>query len=282
MGTAVFFRDDDVGELTPELRTIVELLIAERIPCNYLVIPRFVTLECADYMRRRRREHPDLVVLNQHGYLHEQIIRGTHDYSEFAGGRPYAEQVAAIAEGRRILEQLLGEDFSADVFTPPCHKYDGNTLRAIRACGFSVFSAGVRADLPARAYYEMGRALGRITLLGQRVSYHGARDPSNGLVDLSTAINVDEDFDRQGNRITKSAADLEAEWHRAREIYPAVGVLLHHQQYGTTEKVETLRALIQTIKRAPDVSFRTIESLAQDLGADLRSRTPQRAAAAPA
>ena len=43
MGTTVFFRDDDIGALTAPTRTLVELLAEERIPCNYLVIPRYVT-----------------------------------------------------------------------------------------------------------------------------------------------------------------------------------------------------------------------------------------------
>jgi hypothetical protein len=269
--TTVFFRDDDIGELNAPVRTLVELLLEERVPCNYLVIPRYLNAEAAAYMRGKRRANPGLIELNQHGYLHEQIINGAHDYSEFAGGRPYEEQRQAIAEGKRVLEEMLGDDFGPDVFTPPCHKYDTNTLRALAACGFSVFSAGVKADRAARAYYDLGRALKKVILFGQRVSYHGAKDPETGMVDLSTSINIDEDFDRAGNRILKRFDDLVLEWERAKSCYPIVGVLLHHGQYETSEKADTLRKLVRHIKADASVELKTIEQIASSLGATCSS-----------
>ncbi|MCK6547585.1 DUF2334 domain-containing protein [Myxococcota bacterium] len=274
MGTTVFFRDDDIGALTAPTRTLVELLAEERVPCNYLVIPRYVTREAAKYMIELRRAHPGLVELNQHGYLHEQVIRGVHDYSEFAGGRPYAEQRAAILEGRKILEDLLGDDFSPDVFTPPSHKYDGNTLRALKDAGFTVFSSGVRPDLKARIYYGVGHALSRVTLLGQRVSWHGTRDPETGLVDLSTCINVDEEFDRQGNRKLKRFPELRAEYEHAKTVHSIVGILVHHGQYTSPDKADTLRELVRYVKADPGVELVTIETAAERLGATIRRRHP--------
>jgi hypothetical protein len=127
MGTTVFFRDDDVGGLSQALRNVVEVLIEERVPCNYQVVPMYLNAEAAAYMKKQRQAHPDLVVLNQHGYRHEDHRNGALTYEEFGGHRPFDDQLAAIGEGRRMLVEMLGSDFNGDVFTPPCHKYDEAT-----------------------------------------------------------------------------------------------------------------------------------------------------------
>ena len=37
--TRVFIRDDDVGPWSTALRAVVSLLLEEKIPCNYQVVP---------------------------------------------------------------------------------------------------------------------------------------------------------------------------------------------------------------------------------------------------
>jgi hypothetical protein len=269
--TTVFFRDDDVGELTPSLRAIVELLIDERIPCNYAVVPSLLTEEAARYMRDAKKQHPTLVYLNQHGFLHQQIIEGRFDYAEFDGDRPYREQYDAIAEGRRVLIDMLGDDFDPDVFCPPCHKYDATTLRALAATGFRVLSAGVYSQRSARMYYDVGRVLSRVHFLGRRVSYHEGRKTPHGLLEISTAINVDEDYGDDGRRREKNYAELVEELVRAREQYRYVGVLLHHQTYeDAPARLNILKEFVHTLRRDPTIQFSAIEPIAAQLGAPVR------------
>lgn len=260
--TTVFFRDDDVGRLSAGLRAVLQLLVAEGIPCNYRVVPSFLDEEAAGYLRELQSRHPDRIVLNQHGHRHEQQLAGRLVYSEFAGNRPYADQYRDIAEGRARLQTLLGASFDASIFTPPCHKYDEQTLRALHALGFSVLSAGVKLDLAARSFYAIGRALGRIVWLGQRVSYHGGRSLAPPLADVSVCIDVDEDKDAAGARIEKDSARLVAEFERARRRTPWVGVMLHHELYTAPARVETLRAFIRHLKADPGVAFATIGAIA--------------------
>jgi hypothetical protein len=240
----------------------VELLVAEGVPCNYQVVPSFVDEEAARYLRELQARHPEWIVLNQHGNRHEQQLGGQRVYSEFAGGRPYADQHRAIAEGRERLRSLLGASFDASIFTPPCHKYDAQTLRALHALGFTVLSAGVKLDLPARIFYASGRALGRIVWLGQRVSYHGGRSPTPPLADVSVCIDVDEEKDAQGARVEKDAERLFAEFERARQRTACVGVMLHHELYAAPAKVETLRGFVRRLKAEPGVAFATIGAIA--------------------
>lgn len=261
--TRVFFRDDDVGELAQPLRDVVELLVEEEVPCNYQVVPKYLDAAGASYMMDAQREHPALVILNQHGLRHEQTIDGEHRYSEFDGHRAYEEQRHDIAQGLEILHDTLGECFDSSTFTPPCHKYDDATVQVLSELGFSILSAGVKIDPVSAIYYAVGRTLGRVSLLGKRVSYHGRRTPNGLLAEVSVCIDVDEDVDSAGNKIEKSVDDLWDEFEACRMRLPEVGVMLHHGKCEG-QRVATLREFVGRLKADPGVEFRTINELARE------------------
>jgi predicted deacetylase len=263
----VFFRDDDVGVLGDPLRSVMELLLEEGIPCNYQVVPLQLDDAACDYARAMQGAHPDLVFFNQHGLRHEQEIRGEHRWSEFDGARPYEEQHRDIARGRRLLEERLGASFDGRIFTPPCHKYDEATLRALGELGFEILSAGVKLDPASQLYYRMGSALGKVSLLGKRVSYHTALVPrlteTGRLAEVSVCIDVDEDVDTRGEKIEKSADALWREFETCSGRSSVVGVMLHHGRYTGPEKVDTLRSFVRRLKEHPRVRFRNIQDIAQ-------------------
>ncbi len=259
--TKVFFRDDDVGELTQPLRTVVELLVDEGVPCSYQVVPSFLTDDAAAWMCDVRAHHPELVFLNQHGFRHEQTIGGERRYSEFDGGRPRDEQKRDIEQGCAMLRERLGEHFDAHVFTPPCHKYDDNTVRVLGELGFRVLSAGVKVDAMSRLYYGAGHLLGRVSLLGKRVSYHGRATPVQGVSEVSVCIDVDEGVDAGGNKLEKSCDELWAEFEVCRARLSVVGVMLHHQECEGP-RPETLQAFVQRLKADPSVDFATLDAVA--------------------
>lgn len=263
--TTVFFRDDDVGARVEPLARVAELLLEAEIPCSYQVVPTLLSDDTARFARELKRSSPGLVFLNQHGLRHEQRLGGERVWSEFAGGRSYDAQHADIAAGRRLLEERLGPELDADVFTPPCHKYDAQTLRALAALGFTVLSAGVRTDRLSRLYYAAGRALGRVSLLGARVSYHGAATPVAGLAEVSCCIDVDEDQDAAGNKLVKDAERLGAEFAAARAVLPVVGVMLHHERYQEPGRLETLRRFVAALREDPAVRFAPLPAIAAAL-----------------
>src|SRR5687768_10436337 len=117
----VFFRDDDVGELTEQLQWLVDLFLDRRLPVSYQVVPMLLSRETASYMKARQASTPRLIRMNQHGLKHSQLIKGKHYWSEFAGHRPYADQLTDIQLGKRILEDSLGDSFDSSLFTPPQH-----------------------------------------------------------------------------------------------------------------------------------------------------------------
>src|SRR5262249_18317139 len=78
---SVFIRVDDVTDVTPGLRVVVAMLLRAGIAANYAVIPKTLTKAAVDYMKELRQRHPGLIELNQHGFCHEQMIRGRHRWS---------------------------------------------------------------------------------------------------------------------------------------------------------------------------------------------------------
>jgi len=262
---SVFVRVDDVTDLTPGLRAVVATLLRMGIAANYAVIPKSLTEAAADYLRELRRRHPGLIELNQHGLCHEQVIRGRHHWSEFAGRRPYAEQAAAIAQGRSILIRMLQDDFGGTVFVPPSHKYDENTLEAVEACGFTILSAACYSSPWARLYYACGARLHAITLLRHRVSYHCRTIPHHHLLEVSVAIDVDMEQRWNGTYRVKTAPRLTDEFERGRSCQPVVGIMLHHEMYTDATKLRTLNTFLESLRRDPSIEFKTIEAIGDSL-----------------
>ena len=239
----------------------MELLVEEEVPCSYQVVPALLDREAAAYLCKIQARHADLIQLNQHGNRHEQILAGQQVYSEFAGNRPLVEQQREIEEGRRRLENLLGSAFDPTLFTPPCHKYDAATVTVLDTLGFRILSAGVKADSLSQLYYGLGARLGRIAFLGKRVSYHGRPVASSKLVELSVCVDVDEDQDRDGNRIEKDSDRLWTEFSACRRRLAVVGIMLHHQCYDRPQKIDWLRTFVRRLKIEPGVILSSIPAI---------------------
>jgi len=263
-GRTVFFRDDDVDELNDELVEVVDFFVREGIPVNYQVVPGKLQDDACEFILEKRRVHPELIRLNQHGYMHEHVNRGVHTWFEYSGNRSYEDQFESIRCGQRILRERFGSCFDDRVFTPPGHKYDENTLRALEALGFQILSASSYTSPQARLYYGFGQLLGRTTLLGKRISYNGRRLPGHQLREVSVALDVDMSKDRHGNPTVKTSSRLIGEYRQASRKTGVVGIVLHHNGYDRG-KLETLRDFVAFLRSMPGLSFRLIEDIATDL-----------------
>jgi hypothetical protein len=260
----VFFRDDDVDELTEELIDFVNFFFEAKVPVNYQVVPGKLQDEACAFMREKRQKHADLIRLNQHGYMHEHVVNGVHTWFEYSGDRPYEDQHESIQCGRHILREKLGSCFDDRVFTPPGHKYDENTLKALEALGFEILSASSYTSLQARLYYEFGKLLGRTTLLGKRISYNGQWLPNHRLREISVALDVDMSKDLRGNPIVKTSSDLIREFEQASRNTRVVGIVTHHGGYDR-QKLETLAEFVAWLRSTPRLAFRLIEEVADEL-----------------
>lgn len=254
--TRIFFRDDDVSELNPALLSFTRAFAGRSLPVSYQIIPEGLTEECAGYMRDLRDASPELVEFGQHGLRHQMMVRGKLEYYEFGPERTYEQQLADIREGSEILRRRMGDDYALRVFTPPRHRYDRNTLRALKASGFEVLSASSYTTTAHRLAYGAGRALGLSNLGRPGVSYHGAVRPDCGLYELSIAVGVDS-----GSVVLGPVESVVQQVTQARGHVRDLGLMFHHNAYGGEEGASYLNALLDRLTDLPDVSFHRILDL---------------------
>jgi hypothetical protein len=253
--TPVFIRDDDVGALTPEFQSFFHLFYDRDLPVSYQIIPERLTADCAEFLVKARELRPDLVEFGQHGLRHEMRVRGKLEFYEFGPERSYDEQFADIAHGRRLLRNRLGEA-PVEVFTPPRHRYDRNTLRALAEQGFSIFSASSYLKLHHRLAYGVAQAF-RLSSIGARgVPYHGRRRPDCGLHELSIGIAADNGASPSGSpqAVVQAVA-------QARRQQAAVGIMFHHQVYRGAPGEARLRDIVSGLCNMTGVRFQTMSGV---------------------
>jgi len=233
-----FVRDDDVGDLTDAFRTFAEAFASRGVPVSYQIIPAQLTAACATYLVELRRAHPRLVEFGQHGLHHRMVANGRELKREFGPERTLAAQTAIIEEGLALLRGALGEETPIEVFTPPQHKFNGDTVRAAANVGHRVFSVSAYPTLHHRLAYAVGRRLGLSSFGHQGVSYHAGPRPEADIVEMSIGLDVDD-----GKAIKRGAADLGEAVETVARSTPYVGAMFHHALYADAESRAVLAGL---------------------------------------
>ncbi len=246
-----FIRNDDVGARTPALERFVETFLAAGLPVSYQIIPERLTTECGRWLREHHAAYPNLIEFGQHGLRHEMMLGGKRVWREFGPERSYAVQLADIRTGKMIIEDKLGP---VQLFTPPQHKYDRNTLHAIVAAGHTIFSAAHYPALPYRVAYAAGRALGWSSIRHHGVSRHGRMREDAPLYELSISVPVDN-----GGRVITHPKRILARSNAARRHTPIVGFMLHHEVYAATPN--TLTEIAATLRGLNTTHFATLAAL---------------------
>lgn len=260
-GAKYFIRDDDVGELTSELTTMIDIFVARRLPVSYQVIPAKLTRECADYLLDVEKSHPDLIEFGQHGLTHHMQLNGRRLNREFGPERSYSDQVADIRQGLEMMYDLLGRSREIAVFTPPQHKYDQATVKAAAAVGHRTFSAACYPSPHHRAAYFIGRQLGLSSLRHHGISYHGGRRPEAPITEMSVAVAIDD-----GGDILQQANSLPTAMTQAAKYSPYVGLMLHHEVYAGGGGRAALESIADSLALGISVAdFRRLGELAPQL-----------------
>lgn len=261
-GLRIFIRDDDVGALSAPLQAFMAEAAQRELPVSYQIIPERLTDECAAFLLAERAKAPGRVEFGQHGLRHQMVVRGKLLNHEFGPERSYDQQYADIQAGRAILQTRLGQDLDLRVFTPPRHRYDRATLRAIKASGFPVLSASSYTTLAHRAAYAFGRAAGLSNLGKPGVPHHGRVRPDSGLFELSVAVGVDDGHDPLGSADAILERVKQAATHTR-----DVGVLFHHDVFDGDASRDYVRRVLDGLMAIPDARFVTIGGLYDELHA---------------
>ncbi len=252
-----FVRDDDVGEKSEELEFFVRLFVAHRLPVSYQIIPARLTEECAAFMLDMAAAHPDLIEFGQHGLHHAMDVGGRRLKREFGPERSLQDQAADIAEGLALLRARLGPDLPIEVFTPPQHKFDRNTVLAVARSGHRVFSAAAYASPHHQAAYAVGRRLGLSSIRHHGISYNGGMRPEAAIFERSISIAVDN-----GRAITCGANRLPAAISIATRSTEPVGFMTHHAVYAGSEGRAALTAIAEQLAACGPPSFHRLGDLA--------------------
>ncbi|MET3528141.1 DUF2334 domain-containing protein [Phenylobacterium koreense] len=257
--TRIFLRDDDVGALTPALTGFMDIFAQRNLPVSYQIIPAALTEDCAEHLKFRRERAAGLFEFCQHGLTHEMTVGGRRVFYEFGPERSYQEQLEIIQAGQAILRERLAAHFNSSIFTPPQHKYDYNTLVALKASGVRVLSASSYASRGHRIVYGVGGLLGRTRLGRSGISYHGRTRRDVGLAELSIAVPVDN-----GSVRMKTAGAVLAAIGLARRRMSVVGLMFHHNAYPEREDRLFLAELADGLGSLHDVSFHLLGDIARE------------------
>lgn len=242
-----------MDDLTPALDSFTALMAERKLPVSYQIIPEPFTPACAEHMLTLRAAGGGRVEFGQHGLRHHMVLRGKRVNFEFGPQRSYDEQLADIQAGRVLLRERLGDESAGAVFTPPRHRYDRNTLKALKAAGFSVLSASSYAGLKHRLAYSVGRSLGLSNIGPPGVPWHGRVRPDCGLFEASIAVAVDNGAEPMGPVDAVVQAVQAAARHTG-----DVGLMFHHMVYASPERRDFLVQLLDRLQALPGASFHTI------------------------
>lgn len=239
---SLFVRDDDVGELTPELRNFCETFARLGVPVSYQVIPARLTPDCADYLLDLHARHPALIEFGQHGLHHKMTLGGRQLKREFGPERSLDDQRADIAEGSRLMREHLGDLGAVTAFTPPQHKYDRNTVLAAAAAGHRVFSGASYPTAHHQLAYRLGRSLGLSSVRHHGISYHGRRRPEADLIEVSISLAMDD-----GRKIRLKGTGLHRAIKTAARLTNRVGLMFHHALYQSQGAQRQLTATVEVL-----------------------------------
>jgi peptidoglycan/xylan/chitin deacetylase (PgdA/CDA1 family) len=145
------FRDDDVGAWSLDaLRAAAQVHIDEGVPVTIGVVPAAIfpsqnatnddlwNSPFAQYIRSLAST--TLFEIAQHGYNHsDNSARYNVSLASEFRGMPYYGQYELIENGRSIMQQAFGS--TPTTFIPPFNTGDENTLKALAALGYTVYSS---------------------------------------------------------------------------------------------------------------------------------------------
>lgn len=173
-----WWRDDDAADVSPALDRLLVLQAETGIPLTLAVIPDRATPALASALAGRIG-----ICAAQHGFSHRNHAGPGAKKSEFPPGRPVAEALAALTEGRRKLTALLGTSL-LPMLVPPWNRFAEDLLPALPGLGFTAIST-----FKAVSAYWAAPGLARLNTHLDPVDWHGAGAVTPGTcLDAATAL----------------------------------------------------------------------------------------------
>jgi len=221
-----WWRDDDAGDVSPNLKRMCDVASAHRVSIGLSVIPLRRTARLVSFVTAR----PNLDVL-VHGYAHVSFARDGEAKREFSGSRPLSDMTRDLGEAMALQKTAFGKRM-LPVLVPPWNRISPRLLRELPNLGFRGLSTW-------KPRPEHGRIRGLL-----QVNAH--LDPVNW----------------RAGRVIKSEAQVASlllrklRWRRAnpRRSLEPLGLLTHHEHW-CAEKEQIVVTLLKVTRNHPAVSW---------------------------
>lgn len=145
----IFCRDDDIDEDEETLRRLLDITLSRGVPLNLEIIPGKLTDPTITLLKNHIRVNSDLVVLNQHGWMHVNHEKEGRK-CEFGVSRGFYAQFEDIARGKALLEEIFGDRFYP-TFIPPWNRCTEDTFKVLDQLCFQVLSRD-QGEQPVTGY----------------------------------------------------------------------------------------------------------------------------------
>jgi peptidoglycan/xylan/chitin deacetylase (PgdA/CDA1 family) len=217
----VVFRDDDVAPKAKfaELQAVNTVHKDKNVPVTLGIVPynnelasQNLTADKQFFNYMKGLASNPLFEFAQHGYTHKDMSAATT--SEFFG-RPYDEQYNAIKKGRDDIIRAFGT--VPTTFIPPFDKGDNNTLKAVKALGFTTYSTAVQ-DFNVYQGYKQGIKIEAVSLVLTNQSLKSLKNKTEQFLDdvhgsdTFVVLYHPGDFSGPNNTVSKEKVKLLADY----------------------------------------------------------------------
>jgi len=122
-----WWRDDDAGAVSPELKKLIQLSKKSDVPLALAVVPEAAEAELFKLLHAR-------VTVVQHGTDHRNRAAKGEKKTEYPAGEPMESALARIVDGLGRLRAFAGKRF-LPVLAPPWNRVRADLLKKLPAIG---------------------------------------------------------------------------------------------------------------------------------------------------
>jgi glycosyltransferase involved in cell wall biosynthesis len=249
----VFFRNDDVENLTKTLTDFTEYFLLNDIAISQGVIPGNITKKTASWLNEIENKYKYLIEIDQHGYKHIDYGCG-----EFGRCRNKQQQTNDIVKGKKIMNTLFGKNFSR-VFIPPKQFFSKDTIEILENNNYKILSGYVSIKNKKLLLYRLGIFLKRYNFLGKEISYHEKRFYDKKLRELSISVDVVKSY--KDKIIINKYEENVKNYELAKKKHKIVGIMTHHEMFNDPQKMKELKRFIDYVKRDKNIYIKKLEDI---------------------
>lgn len=255
-----FFRNDDVRDTLDEaLVRLTDIFIEYGIPITHAVEPLNVTEEVTAWLIEKKKNHPRLIELIQHGLDHSVKISGPRK-GEFGGNRTYQEQFDDLQQGMHLMDEKFG-DLWFRGFCFPYGPYNPAAMKALNDLGFKLVNSHFNIRPSRRLFYGLGHLLRRGYLFGKRVSWNLQYRPGTSLFEVDMNVSFIKKYHSEGTDCDFYTLDQLKQRTTPYLRYRTIGVLFHHRYHIADEHFDLVRRYLDWVQSLPRVRFMNMQEI---------------------